>query len=114
MTDQDLPERVIGTVVLDGAARPFVFQPRTGLLSLDDHATPATSQADLAARHPDLSPAIRAAVGTDVDEIRIGLFHCSDCRKWLDPAKNAWSVGICMSCSLDRGSELRDYYHGHG
>lgn len=111
MTDQHIPESVIGTVVIDGAARPFVFQPRTGRLTLDDHATPAASQADLATRHPDLTAAIGTAVGKDVDEVRIGLFHCSDCRNWLDPATDAWSVGICMSCSLDRGSELRDYYH---
>jgi hypothetical protein len=40
----------------------------------------------------------------EIEQIRIGEFWCVDGHHWVEAIENKWGVGVCLSCSLARGS----------
>ncbi len=41
------------------------------------------------------------------EQNQYGERFCPDCKKWVKPED--WSYAICLSCSLDQGTEISDF-----
>lgn len=106
-------DRFVGSlVVYGGTIRTFSFDLATDDVELDPPKTPYSNQ-------PKLDPALRGRIERAVNEetgvppleIRYGVYHCPQCRRWIDVTRfGNWSRSICAQCSLDRGSELHEHY----
>lgn len=95
---------VVGTVTCGGRHRPFLFDPTSGRLELDrslalDGASGPLETAGLVLLASTVGP---------FEAVRVGEFWCATCEHWRRANKAEWSVGLCLSCSLDRASELSD------
>ena len=100
---------IVGTLVLGVATQPFVFDAATNEVQLDVYA-PAKAGASVTAVPENFAELLSTLLGFRVDAVRLGEYYCADCRNWLPADKNCWSITICLSCSLDRGTELAEYY----
>jgi len=111
---------VLGTVVLAGVPTAFVFDPVTDGLQLNEYRHNPVQNVpppnELVPLLASILAAVRAAAGEgdpaarDDFDIRVGWYWCSECRSWLRLDGTGWSYGVCMSCSMDRASEMADYY----
>ncbi|MBS1796038.1 MAG: hypothetical protein JSS81_19460 [Acidobacteria bacterium] len=102
-------KNVIGSIVENGRVRPFIFNPQTGELRLDENSHERNAPLD-SAEADELRGRIRGQLAAAPDEIRIGEYYCTVCRKWFEAAGELWSYGICLSCSLDRATEISEWY----
>ena len=105
------PDSVVGSFVTSEGPRPFVFFPHEGRLELE-FASRLRDVRTQPSEHEGrkIEAELRKAVALPIREIRFGEYHCRDCDKWEPARPSRWSAGICLSCSLDRGSELADRY----
>jgi hypothetical protein len=95
--------RVLGSVVVGGRARAFVYESETGALKLDEFAPgPTAPSLDVQAL------TLLAARAGPLQAVRVGEYFCDTCAHWKSATKEQWSVGLCLSCSLDRASDLSD------
>lgn len=99
-------------VVYGGTIRSFSFDLATDDLELDVPQTPYSNQPKLdPALRGRIERAVREELGVPPLEIRYGVYHCRQCRRWVDvTVLGNWSRSICAQCSLDRGSELHEHY----
>jgi hypothetical protein len=101
---------IVGSLSADDRTRPFVFFPAEDRILLDAYEPQARLAAlddvDAAALEARILALANAAGG----RVRLGEYYCYVCHRWVPSTRDQWSVGICLSCSLDRGSELADYY----
>ena len=107
-----LPVKLVGSVVLaDGSAKPFALDVATGGVGIGEFTEPDADQRRIAgdARAAAERQVARAA-GIAVREVRLGQYCCYACGEWIDVAREPerWSAGMCLSCSLDRASDLHD------
>lgn len=105
------PKQVVGTLMTQGRLRPFVLHTQTGEFKLDVYIKTEMSQTALpAVVKRNLERRVLSHANFPVQEIRIGEFFCHECKHWIEATRDQWSVGICLSCSMDRASGLSDYY----
>lgn len=99
-----MTSKIIGTVVTSKGSRIFAFDIAAkkvrfgGCWAKDGH--PDAPEAAKAAA----TRAVGEATDDEIRAIRIGTLHCHACDTWIDAATQpqAWSYGMCASCSLDR------------
>lgn len=89
--------------------KPFCYFPEDGRVEVGKFHGCGPKQATL----PDderrrVEEAVRRALGDSSLEVRVGEYHCRDCGKWIDLEKGQWSAGMCLSCSMDRASDIFD------
>ena len=107
---QDYFNPVFGSLVTDTGGRAFMFDPETALLELDVY-TQVGSEVELTEIQKNRDELrIRKASDNSVEEIRIGEYFCGSCGTWAKADRHQWSLRICMSCAMDRASELGEYY----
>jgi hypothetical protein len=102
---------VTGSVKTQGRIRPFVLDVTSGELRLDvcepvPPPKPGEPRASIARN--ELERRIREGVGAPVEDIVVGQYFCDRCGKWAAANTQEWSLSICMSCSLDRATELSE------
>jgi hypothetical protein len=108
---QDYFKPVVGSLVTDTGGHAFIFDPETALLKLDIY-TQVGSEVELTEiqkRRDELR--IRRVSDNSVEEIRIGEYFCDSCGTWAKADRHQWSLEICVSCAMDRASEMSEYYH---
>ena len=54
---------------------------------------------------------VREAANYPDADVHIGKYFCTVCKNWLDATRQVWSYGTCLSCSLDRATEISDFFH---
>ncbi len=106
------PERIVGSIVTATEVEPFVLHTGPGTLERGTYATPDPAQAGLSIiQQQRVAQVVGELANVAFSQVRVGKYRCSSCGKWIDAAApGAWSVSICMSCSLDRGTELHEHY----
>jgi len=108
---QDYFKPVVGSLVTDTGGHAFIFDPETALLKLDIY-TQVGSEVELTEiqkRRDELR--VRRVSDNSVEEIRIGEYFCDSCGTWAKADRHQWSLEICVSCAMDRASEMSEYYH---
>ena len=108
---QDYFKPVVGSLVTDTGGHAFMFDPETALLKLDIY-TQVGSEVELTEiqkRRDELR--VRRVSDNSVEEIRIGEYFCDSCGTWAKADRHQWSLEICVSCAMDRASEMSEYYH---
>jgi len=104
------PPVLVGSLVTPQGARPFRLDMPAERLQLDEYE-PQPAVAGLAGNQAAfLERTIRRLAGIPIDEVRLGVYFCNVCGEWVAATKSAWSLSICLSCSLDRDSELWEFY----
>jgi hypothetical protein len=99
---------IIGTIIKEGNSRAFAFDIENGTIEFDVFKPTWEKSCLNPIQQAEYLEAIRNL--TPFDEIRFDEYFCGVCKDWFDSTKQEWSVGICLSCSLDRGSELSEIF----
>jgi hypothetical protein len=100
----------VGSLVTPQGARPFRLDIPADRLQLDEY-DPQPAVADLtSSQTTHLEGTVRRLAGMPIDQVRFGVYFCGVCGEWVAATKTAWSLYICLSCSLDRDSELWEFY----
>jgi hypothetical protein len=107
----DQPLRVItGSLVTEEAAHPFILYFTDGSLLLDEYEPQAALPNLSEAERTRLENLLRGRLDFPIQEIRFGEYRCTVCGEWVPALRSQWSLSICLSCSLDRDSELWELY----
>jgi hypothetical protein len=110
MTGDQRKRTIVGTVIIGESLHPFVLDPATNTIRLDVYDPTPAGEVLVIAETDSVVETVSKLLGSAVNAVRPGEYYCSACRNWLPADRNCWSMSICMSCSLDRGSELAEYY----
>jgi len=107
---QDYFKPVVGSLLTDTGARAFMFDPETGRFELDVY-TQLGSEARLTEiqKRRDENR-VRSVPDYSAEGIRIGEYLCENCGTWATADRHQWSIRICVSCAMDRASEMGEYY----
>ena len=103
------PNKIVGSVIVYGKVRPFVFHTETGVLGFDVYE-PQSPQTQTEFDKEEIEIRVSHQSPFLFDEIRLGEYFCESCKSWFAANKNQWSFGICLYCSLDRGTELSEMF----
>ena len=100
----------MGSLVTPQGARPFRLDIPGERLLLDEYDPQPAVFELTASQAAHLEGTVRRLAGIPIDEVRFGVYFCGVCGEWVAATKSAWSLSICLSCSLDRDSELWEIY----
>ena len=104
-------EYIVGSIIIEGKTQPFVMRTQTGKFEVGDYAKPDDAQQNLSViQQQRFVQLIAERAGISYAQVRLGQYHCSECGQWVEATPQQWSISICMSCSLDRGTELHERY----
>lgn len=101
------PTRIVGSLVAQGKVRPFVLD--SGQLKLDVYEPDPREVSQRYFSTRSMEQQVREAAGFPIDEVRIGEYFCDRCGNWLRANKEEWSYAMCISCSLDQGTEISEF-----
>jgi len=107
---QDYFKPVVGSLVTDVGTRAFMFDPETDRFELD-----AYTQSGSEARLTEIQKRrdehrIHRVSDFLAEGVRIGEYFCESCGTWAKADRHQWSFRICVSCAMDRASEMGEYY----
>lgn len=102
---------VVGTALFEERIIPFAYDPMTGEVAWHEYFPQREKTIPDLFNQPIIVARLKAAIDLPVKEIRFGEYFCHECKQWVDAIHGLWSVTICMSCSLDRGTELWERYN---
>lgn len=104
-------ERVVGSIIREGGPQPFVLDVKTGKLEVGKHARPDEAQGKLSIIHQQrFAQLVHERANVSYAQVRVGQYFCTRCGRWTEATPQQWSISVCMSCSLDRASDLADHY----
>jgi hypothetical protein len=107
-----MSEVLVGSLVTPEGVHPFilhlpggkielnVYNPLPGLPPLDD------------VRRRQAEESLHAGIDFPLLDVRWGEYLCGVCGEWRAATPGEWSLSICLYCSLDRDSDLWDFYDG--
>ena len=101
---------IVGSLVTPGGVRPFMVYLPGGPLTLDEYEPQAVRPELTDAQSHALQISVREMSGFPIAEVRFGEYLCRECQQWVDATHAQWSLTMCLSCSLERGTELREHY----
>jgi hypothetical protein len=90
---------------------PFAYSLTTGEIAWHEYFPQREKTIPDLFNQPIIVNRLKAAIDLPVKEIRFGEYFCHECKQWVDAVQDLWSVTICMSCSLDRGTDLWERYN---
>jgi len=114
-------QELVGSIVTSqdiDKVQPFIYDWWTETLSVGKYK----KGWDLKKESTNLNDQERAAIISEIERftslsvetVRLGEYWCSEQGHWVEALGDAWSVGVCMSCSMDMGSELMEHYKDKG
>lgn len=102
---------VVGSITTDEGPKPFSLDLQTGRFMVGEYVQPDEAQQALSiTQQQRLAQLIHEHAGVSFAQVRIGQFYCTHCDLWVEATREQWSHSLCMSCSLDRASELAEHY----
>ncbi len=105
------PEYIVGSIIFEGRPQPFVMNTRTAKLEVGTYTKPDASQQNLSViQQQRFVLLIAERTGVSFAEVRLGQYHCSECGQWVEATPEQWSLSVCLSCSMDRASEMHERY----
>lgn len=105
------PEYIVGSIITEGGSRPFVMYTETGKFEVGTYTRPDAAQQTLSViQQQRFIQLIAERAGLPFSQVRLGQYRCSECGEWVEATPKQWSISVCMSCSLDRASELYERY----
>ncbi len=105
------PEHIVGSIITPSGPQPFVMHTKTGKFTVGDYARPDEAQQRLSViQQQRFVQLIAERAGLSFAQVRLGLYLCSECGQWVEATPQQWSISVCMSCSLDRATELHERY----
>jgi hypothetical protein len=108
---QDYFKPVVGSLVADIGGRAFMFDPETDVLKLDVY-TQVGDEVELTEIQKRRDEhRIHMVSGHSEEKIRIGEYFCDSCETWARANRHEWSLRICVSCAMDRASDMGEYYN---
>ena len=96
---------VVGSLVTPDGVRAFRLQVETAQLVLDDMVggmEPSTFSSEERALLEDL---LRLTAEFEITEVHLGQYFCHTCKRFVAADRTRWSLGLCLSCSMDRDSD---------
>jgi hypothetical protein len=101
---------VVGTALLSTGEQPFSYDLQTDTFHRGFDRPDRTPSHPFPAQLARVEPHLRAELGVGLDQIRIGELHCGRCDAWFDVMRepSAWSLAMCIYCSMDEPSEMAD------
>ena len=105
--------RVVGSVITPSGTKPFTLDLETGDIELGSFVKPEAAQAAFSDfEKSGVRTYVVEHLDIEVNEVRVGEYLCYQCQRWIDVTRRGrWSISMCMSCSLDRASDLWDHYN---
>ncbi len=105
------PEYIVGSIITASGPQPFVMHTKTGKFTVGDYARPDEAQQHLSViQQQRFAQLIAERTGASFAEVRLGQYHCSECGQWVEATPQQWSLSVCLSCSMDRASEMHERY----
>ncbi len=105
------PEYIVGSIIFEGRPQPFVMNTRTAKLEVGTYTKPDETQQNLSViQQQRFVLLIAERTGVSFAEVRLGQYHCSECGQWVEATPEQWSLSVCLSCSMDRASEMHERY----
>lgn len=101
---------IVGSVRIESDIQPFSYSPEDNTLVLDKYEMNPLSAALSEEEKQKIRDKITGSIGCLPDEVRFGEYFCSECREWIELDGNQWSLGVCLSCSMDRDSDMADSF----
>jgi hypothetical protein len=88
----------------------FRFEPGPGTLTLDPpmDGLPRESPELPSKQVEFLESRVRAAAPFPVARVSLFFFHCRQCGDVVPADTGHWSVGLCVSCSMDNASDMAE------
>jgi hypothetical protein len=96
---------VVGSLVTPDGKRPFRLKVESAELVLDDMVGGMEPCAYSSEERTRLEDLVRMTADLVVTEVRLGQYFCHTCKRWVAADCNHWSLGLCLSCSMDRDSD---------
>ena len=106
-------EEYVGTIISGTDTLPFIYEGVSETLRLGEHLAMKTASSVPLEMQEKICKTIWDAPGLCGSEVAFNRFFCSRCGQWADATTEQWSYTICMSCSLDRASEMAEYFREH-
>ena len=105
------PEYIVGSIITESGPQPFVMYTETGKFDVGNYVKPDEAQQSLSViQQQRFIQLIAERAGLPFAQVRLGQYRCSACGQWVEATPGQWSISVCMSCSLDRASELNERY----
>ena len=105
------PDYIVGSIITKGGPQPFVMHTRTAKLEVGNYTKPDETQQNLSViQQQRFVLLIAERTGVSFAEVRLGQYHCSECGQWVEATPEQWSLSVCLSCSMDRASEMHERY----
>ncbi len=105
------PDYIVGSIITEGRPQPFVMHTRTAKLEVGNYTKPDETQQNLSViQQQRFVQLIAERAGVSFAEVRLGQYHCSECGQWVEATPQQWSLSVCLSCSMDRATELHERY----
>ncbi len=105
------PDYIVGSIITKGGPQPFVMNTRTAKLEVGNYTKPDETQQNLSViQQQRFVQLIAERTGVSFAEVRLGQYHCSECGQWVEATPEQWSLSVCLSCSMDRASEMHERY----
>ena len=105
------PEYIVGSIITESGPQPFVMHTETGKFTVGDYARQDEAQQRLSViQQQRFVRLIAERAGLSFAQVRFGQYLCSECGQWVEATPQQWSISVCMSCSLDRATELHERY----
>lgn len=101
---------LVGSLVTSDTVTPFIFDSTRNSLQLGEHAAKHTLAACSEPDMAELRQRIRELAGQPDADVRFNTYYCSCCGQWADATTQQWSYTICISCSLDRATEMAEFF----
>ena len=97
-------EWVVGSLINHAGITPFRLNTESGEVILGEHVGGVPVCSYSAEEKLQIEKQLRAGCDTPVLEVRVHQYLCHHCNKWIE-AGPKWSLGLCLSCSMDRDSD---------
>lgn len=97
--------KIPGSIIAEHGIAPFLFDSESGELEIGCQTwerAKAISEEQASFLRKKI---MEKAASQNIIEIKFGEFYCDSCKSWCRATSGEWSLGMCLSCSMDRDSE---------
>lgn len=97
---------IIGTLLTSTGPRAFWFDDESGHVELDRYDPRHDIKKVSPGEQNKILSSLQAKAGIEILSVRFGEYFCHTCQKWHEATPRVWSYGLCLSCAMDRDSDL--------
>lgn len=93
-------ERIVGSIVQEERAQPFVLDVETGRFAVGRYMPPEAGLSTLSViQRQRLAQRVAEMAGVGFAQVRLGQYQCPSCGQWVEATPEAWGDGRCQACT---------------